>query len=65
MGRLAKNEIYFQRFISTEEIIEGIEKVSAEEVCQIAQQIFKPQSLSLTALGPVSEKAIPKGLFRA
>jgi predicted Zn-dependent peptidase len=65
MGRLAKNEIYFQRFISTEEIIEGIEGVSAGEVCQIAQQFFKPQSLSLTALGPVSEKAIPKGLFRA
>ncbi len=63
MGRLAKNEIYFQRYISTEEIIEGIERVSAEEVCQIAQQIFKPRSLSLTALGPVTGKQIPKNIL--
>ena len=65
MGRLAKNEIYFQRFIKTEEIIEGIEKVSAAEVCQLAQQIFRPQFLSLTALGPVTEKEIPKGIVQA
>jgi predicted Zn-dependent peptidase len=65
MGRLAKNEIYFKRFIKTEEIIEGIEKVSAAEVCQLAQQIFRPQFLSLTALGPVTEKEIPKGIVQA
>ncbi len=65
MGRLAKNEIYFQRFIKTEEIIEGIEKVSAAEVCRLAQQFFRPRFLSLTALGPVTEKDIPKGIFQA
>ena len=65
MGRLAKNEIYFQRFIETPEIIEGIEKVTAAEVCQLAQQLFKPQFLSLTALGPVTEKEIPKGVVQA
>ena len=63
MGRLAKNQLYYNRFISTEEIIEGIEKVKAEEVGALARQTFKPDSLSLTILGPVTEKDIPRSLF--
>ncbi|MBI5968361.1 MAG: insulinase family protein [Deltaproteobacteria bacterium] len=63
MGRLAKNELYFNRFVSTEEIIEGIEKVRAEEICALAHKTFQSDSLSLTVLGHVTEKAIPKGLL--
>ncbi len=65
MSRLAKNEIFFHRFVSTEEIIEGIEKVSAEEISSLAQEIFRPDSFSLTVLGPVTEKTIPKTLLAA
>jgi predicted Zn-dependent peptidase len=65
MGRLAKNQIYFNRFISTEEIIEGLEQVKAEEVSALAHQAFKPDSLSLTILGPVTERDIPRSLFAA
>ena len=63
MSRLAKNEIFFHRFISTEEIIEGIENVSAEQIRSLAQEIFRPDSLSLTVLGPVTEKSIPPTLL--
>ncbi len=48
-----------------EEIIEGIEKVSAEEISSLAQEIFRPDSFSLTVLGPVTEKTIPKTLLAA
>jgi len=65
MSRLAKNEIFFHRFVSTEEIIEGIEKVSAEEIGSLAQEIFRPDSFSLTVLGPVTEKNIPKTILAA
>jgi len=65
MSRLAKNELYFSRYISTEEIIEGIEKVSSEEVGVLAEQMLRPEALSLTVLGPVTEKAIPQNLFSA
>lgn len=65
MGRLAKNQLYYNRFVSTEEIIEGIEKVKAEEVGALAHQTLKPGSLSLTILGPVTEKDIPRRLFAA
>ncbi len=65
MSRLAKNQLYFQRFIKTDEIIKGIEKVTSAEVGDLARQIFRPDSLSLTILGPVTEKAIPRGLLQA
>ncbi len=64
MGRLAKNEIYFERFISTDEILEGIEKVSIDLVTALAARVFGSESLSLTLLGPVTEKAIPPGILR-
>ncbi len=63
MGRLAKNEIYYHRFVSTEEIIEGIDRVTGDEICELANRILKPDSLSLMVLGPASEKAIPKGFL--
>jgi predicted Zn-dependent peptidase len=65
MGRLARSQIYFNRFVSTEEIIEGIESVSAEEVTNLARQLFQQAPLSLTVLGPVTEKAIPRGLLES
>jgi len=65
MSRLAKNELYFSRYISTEEIIEGIEKVASEEVSVLAQRMLRPESFSLTVLGPVTEKVIPQNLFSA
>ena len=63
MGRLAKSQIYFDRFISTEEIIAGIEQVTIDEVGNFARQLFQPESLSLTVLGPVMEKDIPRGIL--
>jgi predicted Zn-dependent peptidase len=65
MGRLAKSEIYFHRFVPTEEIIEGIEKVSAEQVAELARHLFQTTPLSLTVLGPVTEKDIPRGLLES
>jgi predicted Zn-dependent peptidase len=65
MGRLAKSEIYFHRFVPTEEIIERVENVSADEVAELARQLFQTTPLSLTVLGPVTEKDIPRGLLES
>ena len=65
MGRLAKSEIYFNRFVSTEEIIEGIEGVTADEVAELAQLFFQRSPLSLAVLGPVTEKSIPRGVLES
>lgn len=53
MVRLAHNEFYFNRHITLAEVIEKIESVTAEEIHQLAQQIFNPDKLALSLLGPV------------
>jgi len=56
MSRLAKSEIYFEKFISLDEIIDGIKRVTPEEVVQVAEDVFNEDFLSLVVLGPVKEK---------
>ena len=63
MGRLAKSEIYFGKFITVDEIIDGIEKVAKEEVIQLAEEIFNKDYLSLAVLGHVKEKDFTNDLL--
>ncbi len=53
MSRLAKNEIIFGRFVPYEEIEAGLEQVTVEDVQALAQQIFRPEAMSLVLLGQV------------
>jgi predicted Zn-dependent peptidase len=53
MSRLAKNEIIFDRFVPYEEIEAGLERVTVEEVQTLAQQLFRPEYMSLVLLGQV------------
>ncbi|MFA4935498.1 MAG: hypothetical protein WC568_06650, partial [Candidatus Methanoperedens sp.] len=63
MSRLAKSEIYFGKFITVDEIINGIEKVTPEGVIQLAEEIFNKDYLSLAVLGPVKEKNFTNDLL--
>jgi predicted Zn-dependent peptidase len=53
MTRLAHNEINFSRAVSLEELVGKIEAVTAEDVMELANEIFKDNGLTLTLLGPV------------
>jgi predicted Zn-dependent peptidase len=53
MSRLAKNEIQFGRFVPYEEIEAGLDRVTADQVTGLAQEIFHPDSMALVLLGPV------------
>jgi len=53
MSRLAKNEIIFERFVPYEEIEAGIERVTVDDVQALAQEIFRPEVMSLVLLGQV------------
>ncbi len=63
MTRMAKNEIHFGHFISYDELIAQIDAVTREDIVMLAQEYFSPYTLSLTALGPVSEQDIPKDIL--
>jgi len=51
MSNLARQEMYFRRFFSLDELVESIEMVTAEDVQQIAQTFFDPKQVALTVLG--------------
>jgi predicted Zn-dependent peptidase len=51
MANLARQELYFKRFFTLDEVLERIEVVTAEEVQALAQQFFDPQSMAVAMLG--------------
>jgi len=65
MTRLAKCEIYFNKFISLQEILESIDKVTVQDVKELGQTIFDRNYLSLAALGPVSQQNLTPDLLDA
>ncbi len=56
MGHIAKNEIYFSRAVSLDEIGQGIRAVSRDEVVKLASSLFQPAALTLTVLGDLAKK---------
>lgn len=55
MMRLSRNEIYFQRSISSQEIIDSIDKVDFKQITEVATDIFDRKKMSLVVVGPVKE----------
>jgi predicted Zn-dependent peptidase len=51
MTNLARQEMYFGRFFTLDELVESIEAVSAADVQRIAQTFFDPKLIALTVLG--------------
>jgi predicted Zn-dependent peptidase len=51
MGNLARQELYFKRFFSLDEMLESIEKVTAKDVQKLAEQFFDPHQTAVAMLG--------------
>ncbi|HWB87273.1 MAG TPA: pitrilysin family protein [Bryobacteraceae bacterium] len=51
MSNLARQEMYFGRFFSLDELVESIELVTADDVQRIARTFFDPKQIALTVLG--------------
>jgi predicted Zn-dependent peptidase len=51
MTNLARQEMYFNRFFTLDELVESIEAVAAADVQRIAQTFFDPKLIGLTVLG--------------
>ena len=50
MSSLARQEMYFDRFYSMDELIDKIESVTAEEVRELANEFFLTESIAVTVL---------------
>lgn len=57
MVRLAQNEIHLGCHQSLEEIIAEMEAVKAEDILALAQELYRPDPMTITLLGPVSDPA--------
>jgi predicted Zn-dependent peptidase len=51
MSNLARQEMYFDHFFGTQEIIENVERVTVEDVQLMAQQLFSTDAVAVTVLG--------------
>ena len=52
MVRLARNEIYFQRQISIDEILDEIKLINADSLLEISQKVFNIDQFNIIRLIP-------------
>ena len=64
MTKLAKNEIYFGRDIPVDEVMSGIDAVTAEGVRELAEKMFAKDSLALAVVGGVDKEDISEELLK-
>ncbi|MFY9674813.1 MAG: pitrilysin family protein [Terriglobales bacterium] len=51
MSNLARQEMYYDRFYSLDELIDRIEAVTAEDVQKTAEEFFRTEQIAVTILG--------------
>jgi predicted Zn-dependent peptidase len=65
MLRLGRNELIFGRDVPTEEVEQGVDAVTTDDVQSLARELFAQRSLGLCVLGPVEETAVDRHRFAA
>ena len=58
MTRIARNEIYFGKYIPLAEVIDSIDRVTGEDILRLSSMIFGRQELTLAVLGPFKKAEI-------
>ena len=51
MSNLARQEMYFDRFFELDEIIDRVERVTAQELIEMSEKIFQRENIAVTVLG--------------
>jgi predicted Zn-dependent peptidase len=60
MSNLARQQMYYGRFFSAEEIIAGVEAVTSADVQRLANELFVTEKLALTLLGNLGKLKIDR-----
>jgi predicted Zn-dependent peptidase len=63
MSRIARQEIYFGKYLSIDDIVKEVGSVTRDEVQRLAQRLFNNGALSLTVLGPLTRSEIPDSVL--
>jgi predicted Zn-dependent peptidase len=54
MSNLARQEMYFSRFFSTDEVLASVEAVTREDVLAVADWTFRADQTSATVVGSLN-----------
>ncbi len=60
MSSLARQEMYFGRFFSVDELTAEIDRVNAEDIERLASDLLRPECLTLTLLGNIGDLKITR-----
>ena len=60
MSHLARQEIYFDRQFGLDETLEGVERVTTDEVQRVARDLFSDGAVAATVVGAVDGLEIPR-----
>jgi predicted Zn-dependent peptidase len=63
MNRLARNEIYFGRDVSLEELARSIESVTNDQIAEVAAICFNPSEMALVTLGDLKGRKIDSAIW--
>jgi predicted Zn-dependent peptidase len=55
MSNLARQELYFERFFTLDEMLQSIEEITADQLQRIAREFFDPERITLTMLGNLGD----------
>jgi len=59
MSHLARQEIYFDRQFGLDETLQGVERVTRDDIQRVARELFADGALAATVLGAVNGLKIP------
>jgi predicted Zn-dependent peptidase len=60
MSNLARQQMYFGRFFSVDDVVAEIDRVTPAEIQRLANQIFQPERIALTLLGNLGPMKIDR-----
>ena len=60
MNSLARQQMFYGRFFTTDEITEAVDRVQAADILRLAQGIFQSAELTLTLLGNLGKLGVTR-----
>jgi predicted Zn-dependent peptidase len=58
MNNIARQEMYFGRYISSDEIIESVERVRLNDIRAISERLINKDLFAITAYGPLHKNTL-------
>jgi len=62
MMKLARDEIYYGRYIPVQEVVTAIDKLTIRQVKATAAKVFRPADMTLVSIGKVTRRSLPASL---